>query len=413
MSPLAVLRISGAQLMVPCIFALGVWVALSNAGDSATGYSVNNLAVASGQLVLTGPLVAAYLAYRVPGLFTLLRTARPTRSPVSVLGVLSAPVLLGGPVAGTLAMVSATRVLPRSTADWQVVGVTFAAGVACASFGALVALVIPRFLAIPLVAAATFAWIAIPGSRLEIVPRNLNSGFVACCSDDQQPAVAMVLGSAALDLVLVLGCLFLLWQTAKQRIGRLALAAGLVVVIGAAAALGTASAASAPGKLSLLAVEARSSKLTCAQQGYYRVCVWPENRARVGRSFAALRNFDAALLRAGLPGAPSVSERPGPGSDALQATAAARASIEDLRFSLVVGYVERASTCGGLRAPHSPSTAVAAVALASGMTPTELADQGASPRTVTAAQTVVDLSPSALGAWFHDQTCGDAAGSSP
>ena len=412
MNPWTVLRVSGAPLLLPCVFGLGVWVALSNFGDSSTGYSANNLAVASSQLILTGPLVGAYLAYRIPPFANLLRASRPTRSPVDVFGAVWAPVLLGGPVAGVLAMLSATRTIPGSWVEWQIIGVAFAAGLACAAFGALLALALPRILAIPLVAAAAFAWIAIPGSRLDVLPRNLNSGFVACCADDQQPAVGMVLGSTVLNLVLALGCMAAIAVATQRRHGRLLVTVALLAVVGAAAGLGIASAAAAPGKLTMLAVEPRTSELVCSRRAEYRVCAWPENRDRLERSLVALQAFDDALRRAGLPRATEVSEQPAAPGREFQATAAERATAEELTFSLVSGYVDLASTCDRQHEPRQLSTAVAVVALVSGMTPESLTEQGASATTLAKAHEELRRTPDALGAWFHDQACGAPTGTS-
>jgi hypothetical protein len=414
MSPWTSLRISGAPLLLPCLFGLGVWVALSSFGDSSTGYSANNLAIASGQLVLTGPLVGAYLAYRIPPFVSLLMALRPSRSPVVVFGAVWSPVFFGGPAAGILAMLSATRTVPGSRVEWQIIGVAFTAGLACAALGALLALVLPRTLAIPLLAAAAFTWIAIPGSRLEVVPRNLNSGFVACCADDQQPAAGMVLGSTVLNLVLALGCLVVMFVAIQRRRGRLLVGIALLAVVGAAAGLGVATAAAAPGKLNLLAVEPRTTAdLVCARQADYRACTWPENRTRLGRSLAALQAFDDALGRAGLPRATVVSEQPATTGSEVQATAAERATADELTFSLVSGYVELASACDRQLEPHQLPTAVAVVGLVAGMTPTSLAEQGASATTLAEAQQVLPRAPDAVSAWFHDQTCGDPAGTSP
>ncbi|MGO4258290.1 DUF7224 domain-containing protein [Marmoricola sp. RAF53] len=405
MSPWTVLRVSGALWVVPATFALAVWVGMSQGAGNLTGYPVSDLATVSSQLILTGPFVAAYAALRLPPFLAQLRVSRPVRRRGVVLALPWSAVLLGVPAAGVAAMVSAARTVPLDLVAWEVVGLTFVTGIGCACFGALLGSILPRVLAVPLAGAGIFVWIAFPGSWWVALPRNLNADLAVCCADQQRPATALLLGSTVLALVVLAGFVVLVGTARCDGWPWIVRASGVLIVLATAGGLGAAAAIAAPGSLNMLAVEARTTPAECVSQHGLRVCVWPENRGQQGRSLRVLGDVDRRLRAVGLPGVTSISEDQRD-SAAVHATATGQASESEIRYSIAVGYVQRASTCGGRDKVRDLPVPTTLVALASGVTPAELTEIGALPQTLSGAMQVLDAGPDATRQWFGTQTCG-------
>lgn len=399
-----IVKVSGAHWLLPAVFALGVWVALSSTAFYGR-YPVSNLANASEQLILTGPATAAWVTYRLPPFLKTLGEARPSRSHAWILTAYWSLLTLGAPMAGVGAMMSATRSFPGGWGSWEVVAVTAAAGLACATVGAAVGCALPRVIGIPLVAVGTFAWIGLPGAGVKVLPRHLNSAFVGCCGDDQQPALSMLLGSGILSLVVIAGCLLLVMSGRSHRKARAATGAALVAIIAGGFGLGAAAASAVPGDMNLLAVEPRTTPMTCRSDHAYRMCAWPENKTGIPQALDSLRTFDTQVRRAGLPGVSAASEDPRDGATTF-ATADPRLNPEQRLMDIANGYVARATSCEGERTRFVSMVPTAVVALAAGVSPPALSADGLEPADLATAQVILRRPPADVGSWFRAHTCG-------
>src|SRR5690348_9736104 len=102
-----------------------------------SGYSVADLTTTGLEVGVVGPLTAGYLAFRLPPFLKTLSVGRPVLPPVRVLVRSWSLLVLGAPLAGVVAMISAARILPEEPVAWAVIGVAFLAVLACAALGAL------------------------------------------------------------------------------------------------------------------------------------------------------------------------------------------------------------------------------------------------------------------------------------
>jgi hypothetical protein len=273
-------------------------------------------------------------------------------------------------------------------------------GCGCLGLAAIRAL--PAVIAIPLAAGGSYAWLALPGATTKVLIRNLNSAFVGCCTPDQVPADAMLLGSSAFVGTLILGTLLplvpRLWARQKRVMG----AAWLAFVVGSAYAIG-AGVAQGTDELNLLAVQRRTSELICQERNGSEVCVWPENQSQVEDSLRRLDGLNDGVVRLGLPPATTATERLSD-KDAIKFSATIYLRPTDLTWSLAYGYAERALGCA---TPGNPSeSAVALVALAAGLPKTELTGR-VGPESLQQAEDAFAV-PASARAWFDEASTPDS-----
>lgn len=395
-------RVSGALWYLPLAFALGVYVGLSDASDRS-GYHVADLASASRCVVLLAPLQAAYVALRFRGFPALVTDLRPRRGGLRVVFAVWGWLLLGAPVAAGLSMLSATHELPRTTPEWEILEVVFAAVLASGLLGLTAARWIPSVVAIPGVALLTFGWLALPGAGTEILIRNINSGFVGCCSSQTRPAPAMVTGSLVVTGVLAAGCTALLLPRRWSRTPRPMLASVTLILLLGAIGSGASAARAAGGQLNLLAVAARSTALTCAHAGQVEACAWPEDRERLSAVLEAADHLNGGLAGVGLPRARRLSEGRLEGDDiAFRAPPISRET--DLLYAVSVGYVQRQEVCRPAPLRADSDTAIAFVARLGGLGEQELGHR-LPPASIQAARSALALSPEKARDWFHDAVC--------
>lgn len=338
MSPYVALRWSSAVWSVPVLFLLGVFVGLSNADPDGV-YPVSAYAAASRATILVGPLLACLVAARTATLLGYLRSRTGDRSPLVALGTALWPLLVLGPLAGVASMVSCVRELPRDPQTLAVLGTVLLALVGCALVGAAASAVLPVVAAVPLVGLGTYAWLTLPATGANVELRNLNASFVGCCTLDQQPAAAMLLGSSVLLLVLVTGLGLVLLA------GRPRLVSGVLTLVAltCAGTAGHLAVTQAPGTPTLMAVTERHDPTRCGTEQHVTVCVWPEHRSGLPEALRVTADVVGRLRAAGLDVPARYSERLQQGYS--RTSVASGASATDLRISLVVGLLPNPQDC--------------------------------------------------------------------
>lgn len=399
------LRLTGAVWFVPLTFAVCVYLAVSDPDYAyRAGYVTADLASASRAVAFAGPLLAAFVALKFRSFSRIVSELRPRRSGViAVMGVWGW-LLLGSPLAVVLGILSATQSLPADAAGWEILLVVFTTALACGSLGLAVSRVVTPVIAIPGVALGTFAWLALPAAGTNVVLRNINSAFVGCCTPSEVPARPMVVGSMALVSTVIFGCWVMLVPRWWSRQPRLLLAGMAVATLASALRVGVATAEKAGDPLTLLAVQQRSTPLTCRAEAGIRACAWPEEAARLPEVLDAIRTLNAGLDKVGLAPVTEATENViSPQSIEFGAPPQARQS--DILFTLILSYVSRETTCSQTQPPHNNFRAYAFVGLLSGLKESDLANRGITGSSIQAAARAVQMDVSDARDWFAQTVC--------
>lgn len=396
------LRLTGAYWILPAAFGLSVFVAISDFSVD-TGYTIATYASSSRFVVLLGPLSAAYVVLRIRFHSPFLRSMRSSRNGVALLLMMWWPLVLGFPLTGVLALVSATLRLPNEPGAYEIVVVVVMTTLACTILGILFASAFPAAIAIPLSGGLTFGWLALPGAGTSITIRNMNSAFVGCCSADQQPAFRMIVGSLAVDVFIVSLGIYLVSRAGWVRQTRWAVSGQALLVIIVALVGGQQAVLRTPGELTLLAVEPRDTRLACQGEGQVRICTWPENRSRIGEVSKQAERLNLALAKFRLASVTSVSE--GALQDGDVAFRAPYYSTErDIAFSLSVGYGQAKYRCP-TREPGAYSLAsVAFIALIIGVPPHDV-ESRVGVDSVDVATGHLREAPAIAEKWFERSIC--------
>ena len=408
MKPITAIRVTGALVFVPLVFALGVFISLSDV-SSSSGYGVNDLAAASFQVAYTGPLTAAFVAFIFPRQTQILIEARPARAGLSLFLAVWGWLLIGAPSAGVLAMVSATRVVPATPAELSVVTVTLLAGLACGALGVLVSRAFRTVLAVPLAALGTFAFLALPGSGLNVLLRNIDSDFGSCCAPDAQPANAMLVGSALVAGIIVVATMITFlpptWARQRHFVALAFLGVSLVVAGGVGAAV-----AEAVGRpLELNPVQPRSDSVRCLSEGGIQAWVWPENQSRQRQVLTALQELNSGLRQAGVPTLATASEDSYDGH-AVPVSASAASDAATIAYSMAVGYVEHTPVCPRVDETRYSDVGVAFTGLVAGLGEQELRMRSISNSAIQTAKRQQGLGGAAMRTWFSEVVCRSGTG---
>ena len=364
MSPLDAIRWTGAHWFVPVVFAVGILVGLTGA-SYPVDFGVANLASASVSMTFTGPLSAAYMAARFYFFPDFLMEGRPSKNGLTSLLVLWWPIVLGTPVAAVAAVCVAARTAPSDLAGFQIVGIVFLTVLACNALAMLAVEVMPVAFAVPILGLGTWAWLTLPRSGENITLRNLNSGFVVCCSSDTVPATTMVVGSGLVVGIVILGvalvCLTL--GRVRQRFFMASLAMVGIAVL--AFGVGRLAIYGMDREPTLPAVQERPDSRVCVKDGQYEVCLWPEQRSQLSRAVLTLSAFDHAIRRHQLPGA-TVARQDSAVSPGIAVALDTQSSGDHILNTLALGWVVRSSECGSNDRVRASPEAIAYVALAGG-----------------------------------------------
>ncbi|MET0820258.1 MAG: hypothetical protein ABWY58_04790 [Aeromicrobium sp.] len=387
---------------------MGVYVGVGEVAPRS-GYAVGDLAAASYQLSLVGPLVAAYTAFRFSGFERFVRSLVPVR--LGTVVVLRAwwPVVLGAPMSSVLALVLAAGAVPRDAVSWQIVGLVFATVLACACLGLGLARALPVALAVPAAAAIAYWWLVFPGAGDGVLLRNLNAGFVVCCTSATVPSPAMLGGSAVVAVVVTLGVMGLWLFPAWPSVGRPAAAAALVVVCAAAFVGGSVLVESSSTGPTFQAIERRTTAKACSDRSDVAVCVWPENASRVGTVARQVVAVNTRFERAGFDRITAVEEDPGPRSIGTVEFSVHRwMSTADVKYSVVAGYTRAHLACrtGDVDAEPSPLE-VTAAGLVGGVPRAELTRRFGADTVAEASRAVGSIA--AARTWYERELVADGS----
>lgn len=407
MKPMTAIRVTGALVFVPLVFALGVFISLSDA--SSSGYGVDDLARASFQVAYTGPLTAAFVAFIFPRQTQILIEARPARAGSALFLAVWGWLLIGAPSAGLLAMVSATGVVPRTPAELSVVTVTLLAGLACGAVGVLVSRAFRTVLAVPFAALGTFAFLALPGTGVNTLLRNTNSVFGSCCAPDVQPANAMLVGSALVTGIIVLATMISFIPATWPRQSHFAALAFLAVTLVGAGGAGATAAQAIGHPLQLNPLQPRSDSVRCLSEGGLQACVWPENESRQRQVLTALQDLHRGLRQAGLPTLPRASED---SSDdrAVPVSAFAGMDAATIAYSMAAGYIAHTPVCSRVDETRYSNLGVAFTGLVSGVSEQELLMYSISNSAIQTAKKYQGLGGAAVRTWFSEVVCHSGTG---
>jgi hypothetical protein len=366
------LRWTGAYWLLPTVFALGVYIGLTNPAPEQ-GYLASEFSAASRSVILLGPLLASAIAFHAGGVIRFIAVSRASRSPRTALLGVYWPILAGGPAAGVLAAVSVVRALPSDPSSAAVVLVMGATLLGSALFGLLLSRAFTRIVAVPLAAGACFAWLALPASGPNSLMRNLNSAFVVCCAPEQAPAKSLIFGSGILLLVLAVGTALLVSSSTWPAWGRLRSLIAATAVLSAAAASGALAATAQPGQLNMLAVEPRSAtSLECRSDDGTEVCLWPEHAEMLDEAVGAARAVNDGLAELNInPVGKFTEDSHDPKGVSITANSYSRPS--DIIFSAAQGVMLRVvSDCAAVPASDAFNTTLALLAALTGLDANEL-----------------------------------------
>ena len=302
-----------------------------------TGYATSDIASASYALYIGGPLTAGFVAARCQGFTRFLRTLRARRTGISAAYAAWWGLLVGAPVAVCLAVVSTARALPTDAASWSLLLVDFMTVMAC---GLAFAWALPIVVAVPM---APSQWARAP--RLVVAP-----------------AVALVLAASF--------------------------------------GLGSMVALASPGRLTIQAVQPRTTGLDCSTEGRMRVCLWPENTDRARELADRADDLSDALRRWHLETIVSLTQA-GRDKNAVSVSAGRQLSADDIRYTVAAGYVDHVAGCEGAFGPLRDER-VALLMLGAGDSPQEVSRRF-DPAVSQAAQTELSSAegaPEAIRAWF-------------
>lgn len=366
-------------------------------------YQVAEVARATSSLILLGPLHAIVCGYFFLGFPQLLLSLRPRRSNFVVAARYFGPLLLGVPLVGVISAIVATSSIPTSLASWSILAVAYAALFACGLLGLALVWSLPTFIALPLAGILSFVWLAFPGSWSHIMPRNMNSSFVGCCTDSQQPAIQMLVGSAVLTVGLSLGvaALFLFRSWPRWRRPTVLLLTALILTASTGASVAAIRSFDTPPNL--LAVQPRATELVCVESVQATTCVWPERRERLEFANAIVADLNVGLEELDLPEVELATEAVTSRSGELSFSAANYLADSEVTFSIVVGYVEGFFGClaDGMSVAKYDS-AVSLVAFAANVPDAEIADRVSEPSALAEAADALTLAPEQTRAWFED-----------
>jgi hypothetical protein len=267
---------------------------------------------------------------------------------------------------------------------------------ACAHLGILLGWALPAVVAIPLGAVVTFWWFAYTTAYEVPLLHNMNATFAACCSSNAQPVPGAVLAGSCLALVVCVGTVALMKDCTWAGRPRAWVVAGTALVVAAAGGVGSLVAVTAVDRLTLAAIEPRTSTVTCTEVRSVQLCLWPEERGRAALVARLAEELEVPLLRWGLPGIARVDSDPR-SRDAVAVRAGRALTDDQIRYSLAAGYVDDFLDCPGSTGPARDER-VAALLLAQNVD--DLA-QVLAPEVIERAQARLRAAPAAVGSWFR------------
>lgn len=330
-------RFSRALPVGIALVAAGLWVNAS-AGAFKSSYLTANFAGANRALVLLVPIFATACAWRSGVLRSYLARYPARRSRLAAVLRLNWPLGLATLVAlaitwvGYLGGVDGNSVTARMAAVAMLV--LFSAG----ALGLAAGQILPPRVALPVVAAGSWMWMALPPGGANMALRNMNASFIGCCTSTQQPASILLLASSVVAGSWLVGSMLLL----RTRTGRNASVVLLVAVVAAGFGLGHAATATAP--LTLLAVEPRQSAPTCLQRAI-TVCVWPENQPQLVEAAGQVATARDRMVSAGLAVPSTFSESDISPRGASSIDVSGSIQLNDRLMSLSTGLIPDALSC--------------------------------------------------------------------
>jgi hypothetical protein len=342
LSPGTAVRTSGAWWFLPIMFALGTVLPLLNE-VARTGYAVADLSSAGIGLGYNGPLLAAMSAYTLRGNAELHRPLRGIRRGVSIMMMSRWPLLVGGPAAGCVAIMTSARTIPTDVHAWMLLLTFFSVLTCCAALGVAASWAFPAVASVPLAAGLSFAWInylpATTSRKLHYITPPID-GFATT----SQPAASAVIAVVLLSFTFVGGLGTLITITRWDRLARPMIAALVSALLVSACALSWAFLGWHSQKFNLLAAEPRSAPLTCTRVDQLQICLWPESLVLSEEVAEVATAMNVQVGRWGMPPISAVTS--GPPQPDLAAVDATRGSTSDqLTASVALGYLGQRLGC--------------------------------------------------------------------
>ncbi|WP_230514442.1 hypothetical protein [Salinispora arenicola] len=297
----SLLRTPAALLAVPCIVLGHLFL---SANPPVAAYAPAGAAAVTGTMSIIAPLLAACAAWEaltLRALWGLLTVDRPWWR--VLLGRL-APVLVAGLL--VQAVLYADVLLTSSRLGWpgwQFPLLSVLGTVTWTIFGAAIALVLGRLLALTVALLAPYLLLTLPAGWEPLWLRHLNGSPFDCCSTSQVLDPLVTIGAAGvLGAILVVSlCLVRVRLAPVQDRPWVALVTTVAAVVA-----GVAAASAVTGLGASPARPRPAADLVC----HGTVCLWPEDAAARDANVAAWDAARASWARLGLP-APAV-DRVGP-----------------------------------------------------------------------------------------------------
>lgn len=404
MRAFAALRSTHAVWFVPLLFALGTYLPVSNA-IIASGYVASDLAGAGLGLRYNGPLLAGFAAFWFRGRGRFHRTVRSPRSGAADLIASGWPLLVGGPVASCIAIMVVAGAVPNDPVSWQVIAVIYLALTACTLLGVVFSWALPVVISVPASVALTFYWINFLPSSSSPLQHNMTP-LLDNFAQTTRPSTAGVTAVVVMTAAVCLGAVACVgrhkWERTPQFV---AIPLALLVPV-AGTCVGALTLLDERDSLNLMAVEKRTTPLTCTQPQGINVCLWPDGMSRAGELADIAVETNATLTTWGLAPIREIGQG-GLRAGAIDVDTSSFLSNEMLRYSMAEGYLARQLGCPADFDPEADQR-IAALVAAGGVGVGDLAGIFGE-ETVSVVSGLLDegaTAPGAVGRWYTDGLAG-------
>lgn len=387
------LRWSTASVFL-LLIAIATYAAAVSERDFFGDYPLVGLSQGWVALVAVGPLLAGWGAWDTARVTPWLDATFAGSHRGKALSRLIGPALLAGVLLPTMIVIYVAG-WPSGTTTLLVVLTALATMVAAAGLGSSIGCLVPRLVAVPLAAAATYAALALgvadPSSA---IGRITLTGLVAPCCNNTEQISARALVLAALLALLVAGGSIVTVAVPRRRRSR---AIGLLATLLLTLVAGHLIAQNVGANEKLLA---RTTATECrGDSSELRVCVWPEHTGELAQVTDTVTQARDAAASLGLSTPTQWSEDPSAGQGTFMWTNAL--AEEEHRYALGIDIAHQLG-CTGI-GQDAPVGMLFADMM--GGAPTYLTQRGSD--TEALFKKMTSMTPSQQSQWLadHVDTC--------
>lgn len=392
-------RWTGCWIFLPALFAVTSAIG-ANALTVRSGYPTSDLAATSLSVGICGPILAGFVALRFRRFPRVARTLRAGRLGVQAVFGAWWPLLLGGPLSIVAGLILTARTVPVDAPSWAVVLVDFVTALACGMVGLALAWAVPTVLAVPLAAGVSYWWLSYTSTTGNALLHNMNSEFTSCCVPETTPSIGALVAGLTVTGLVTAGVVLLLVPRRWADRSRLLLMPAVAGVVAVSLGAGAAAVLTLIAHPTINAIQPRTTEMRCRSAGV-PTCVWPEDVGLLNRLQRVSRDLDHALSRWEFEPVGRLSQ--GVNDPSAVQVGGGDLSLDDVRYSIAAGYVDRQAGCQGAFGRWR-DIRVALIAMAAGLHRDKLADSFTSDAVDQAVTefAIANKKPGEVRRWFTD-----------